>query len=94
MGTQAQFSLIDLVGMSFIPLYSVVGPLMFFLSLLLMVWGGLKLVVTIFLRVAIIVRFRGCGVWLLTSFWDTLFHLAVSPFNWIDKVMEDVDRKV
>jgi hypothetical protein len=41
LGAQAQLSLIDLVGMSFIPLYSEVGPLVFFLSLLLMVWGGL-----------------------------------------------------
>jgi hypothetical protein len=39
------------------------GPLVFFLSLLLMVWGGLWLIVTIFLRVVIIVRYRGCGVY-------------------------------
>ncbi len=56
MGAQAQLTLIDLMGMSFIPLYSVVGPLMFFLSLLLMVWDGLRIIVTIFLRVAIIMR--------------------------------------
>jgi hypothetical protein len=30
----------------------------------------------------------------LTAFWGTLFQLAVSPFNWIDKVMEDVGWKV
>ncbi len=59
--------------MSFFPLYSVVGLLIFFLSLLLMVWGGLRLVVTIFLRVAIIVRYNGCGVWVLTAFWGTVF---------------------
>jgi hypothetical protein len=56
LGAQAQLTLIDLMGMSFIPLYSVVGPLMFFLSLLLMVWDGLRIIVTIFLRVAIIMR--------------------------------------
>jgi hypothetical protein len=94
LGAQAQISLIDLIGMSFIPLYSIVGPFMFFLSLLLMLWGGLKLVVTIFLRVAIIVRYRGCGVWVLTAFWGTLCQLVVSPFNLIDKVMEDVGKKV
>jgi hypothetical protein len=38
-----------------------------------MVWGSLLLVVTIFLRVAIIVRYRECGVWVLTVFWGTLF---------------------
>jgi hypothetical protein len=56
--------------------------------------GGLQLIVTVFLRVAIIVRYRGCGVWVLTAFWGTLFQLAVSPFNWIDGMMEDVARRV
>jgi hypothetical protein len=46
-----------------------------------MVWGGLRLVATIFFRVAIIVSYRGCGVWVLTAFWGTLFHLVVSPFD-------------
>jgi hypothetical protein len=68
--------------------------MVFFLSLLLLVWGGLRLVVTVFLRVVIIIRYRGCGIWVLTAFWGTLFQLAVSPFNWIDTVMQDVGRKV
>ncbi len=87
LGDQAQLSLVNLVGMSFFPLYSVVGPLIFFLYLLLMVWCGLRLIVTIFLRVAIIVKYRGCGVWVLTAFWGTLFQLAVSPLQhdqWCD----------
>jgi hypothetical protein len=94
LGAQVQLSLVDLVGMSFFPLYSVVGPLIFFLSLLLMVWGGLRLILTIFLRVIIIVRYRGCRVWVLTAFWGTLFQLALSPFKWIDSVMKDVARQV
>jgi hypothetical protein len=94
LGTAAQLSIVDLVGMSFFPLYKVVGLMIFFLSLLLMVWGGLRLVVTIFLRVAIIIRYRGCKVWVLTVFWGTLFQLAVPPFNWIDGVMEDVACRV
>ncbi len=56
--------------------------------------GWLRLVVTIFLKVARIVRYRGCGVWVLTAFWGTLFQLAASPFNWINGVMEDVTRQV
>jgi hypothetical protein len=87
-------SLIDIIGMSFIPLYSVMGPLVFFLSLLLMVWGGLSLLVTIFLRVTIIMSYTGCGVWVLTAFWGTLFQLAVFPFYWIIKVMEYMGKKV
>jgi hypothetical protein len=54
LGSAAQLSLIDLVGINFFPLYRVIGPMIFFLSLLLLVWGGLRLVVTVFLRVAII----------------------------------------
>ncbi len=78
LGTAAQLSLIDLMGINFFPLYRVVGPMMFFLSLLLLVWGGLRLEITVFLRVAIIIRYRGCGVWVRTAFWGTLFQLAVS----------------
>ncbi len=39
LGSQAQTSLIDLIAMSFIPLYFVVWPFIFFMSLVLMVWG-------------------------------------------------------
>jgi hypothetical protein len=53
---QGQNSMIDIIGMSFIPLHKVIGPFIFFVSLLRMVWGGLRLVATIFLRVAIIWR--------------------------------------
>jgi hypothetical protein len=82
------------VGVNFFPLYRVVGPMVFFLSLLLLVWGGLRLAVTVFLRVAIIARYKGCRIWVMTAFWGTLFQLAVSPFNWIDAAIEDVGRKV
>jgi hypothetical protein len=87
LGSATQGSLIDLVGVSFFPLYKVVGPMIFFLSLLL-------LIITVFLRVIIIVRYKECGIWVLTAFWGTLFQLAVSPFNWIDAAMEDVGIKV
>ncbi len=49
LSVQAQTSLMDLFGMSYFPLYSVIRPFRFFISLLVMVWGGLRLVVTIFL---------------------------------------------
>ncbi len=94
LGSAAQLSLIDLMGTNFSPLYRVIGPIIFFMSFLLLVWGALWLVVTIFLRVAIIIRYRGCGVWVLTAFWGTSFQPAMSPFNWIDGVMQDVGRKV
>ncbi len=40
LSTAAQSSIIDIVGASFFPLYSVVGPMVFFVSLMLLVGGG------------------------------------------------------
>ncbi len=75
LGAQDQSLIIDIIGMSFIPLYKFIGSFIFFVSLLLMAWGegGLRLIVTIFLRIAIILRYRGWGVWILASFWGMLF---------------------
>jgi hypothetical protein len=33
-------------------------------------------------------------MWVLETFWGTLFQLAVSLFNWINQVMEEVGEKV
>jgi hypothetical protein len=66
LSSAAQGSLIDIVGASFFPLYRVVGPMIFFLSLMLLVWGGLRLMVTVLVRVIVIVRCKGCGIWVLT----------------------------
>ncbi len=94
LSTAAQGSLIDIVGASFFPLYRVVGPMIFFLSLMLLVWGGLSLAVTILVRIIVIVRYKGCGLWVLTALWGTLFQLAISPFSWMDAGMEGVGVRV
>jgi hypothetical protein len=38
--SEAQASMINIIGMSLIPMYKVVGPFLFFMSLLMIVWGG------------------------------------------------------
>jgi hypothetical protein len=94
LSTAAQGSLIDIVGASFFPLYRVVGPMIFFLSLMLLVWGELRLVITILVRIIVIVRCKGCGLWVLTALWGTLFQLAISLFSWMDAAMEGVGVRV
>ncbi len=94
LSSTAQGSLIDIVGASFFPLYTVVGPVIFFLSLMLLVWRGLRLMVTVLVRVVVIVRCKGCGIWVLTALWGTLFQLAISPFSWMDAAMEGVGVRV
>ncbi len=48
------------------------------------------MIITVFLRVIIIVRCKGCGIWVLTALWGTLFQLANSPFSWVDSAMESM----
>jgi hypothetical protein len=94
LSSAAQGSLIDIVGASFFPLYRVVGPMIFFLSLMLLVWGAFRLMVTVLIRVIVIVRCKGCGIWVMTALWGTLFQLAISPFSWMDAAMEGVGERV
>jgi hypothetical protein len=90
----AQGSIIDIVGASFFPLYSVVGPMIFFISLMLLVWGVFRLMVTVLIQAIIIVRCKGCGIWVMTALWGTLFQLAITPFTWMNAAMEGVGERV
>jgi hypothetical protein len=94
LSSAAHGSPIDMVGASFFPLYKVVGPMIFFLSLMLLVWGAFKLMVTVMIQVIVIVRCKGCRIWVLTALWGTLFQLAISPFSWMDAAMEGVGERV
>jgi hypothetical protein len=68
--------------------------MIFFLSLMLLVWGAFRLMVTVLIRVIVIVRCKGCGIWVMTALWGTLFQLAISPLSWIDAAMERVGELV
>jgi hypothetical protein len=50
--------------------------------------------VTVLLRVIIIVRCKGCRIWVLTAFWGILFQLAISPFSWVDAAMESMGARI
>jgi hypothetical protein len=45
-------------------------------------------------RVIVIIRCKGCGIWVLTALWGTLFQLAISSFSWMDAAMEGVGVRV
>jgi hypothetical protein len=68
--------------------------MIFFLSLMLLVWGAFRLMITVLVRAIVIVRCRGCGLWVLTALWGTLFQLAVSPFSWVGATMEGMGARV
>ncbi len=61
---------------------------------MLLVWGTFRLMITILIRVIVIVRYKGWGLWVMTALWGTLFQLAISPFSWVDAAMEGVGERV
>jgi hypothetical protein len=50
--------------------------------------------VTVLIRAIIIVRCNGCGIWVMTAFWGTLFQLAITPFTLMEAAMEGVGERV
>jgi hypothetical protein len=38
------------------------------------------IVVTVIVRVVIVARYRGWGMWMIAALWGTLFQLVLSPF--------------
>ncbi len=48
---QVQSTRSDIIGTSFIPTYKVIWPFLFYISLLLTVWGGFCFMVRVCLRV-------------------------------------------
>ncbi len=52
------------------------------------------MMVTILIRIIVIIRYKGCGIWVMTALWGTLFQLAISPFSWVDAAMEGVGERV
>ena len=94
LGDRAREMMLDHVGWSFIPLYRLFGPLSMLFILLIFVVGLVRLGITLVVRTVVIVRARGCGVWVLAAFWGTLYQLLITPIRWADKTAEEMARNV
>ena len=82
------------MGLSFIPLYRIMGPLLMTIILVLFVWSLLRVLVTISMRAYAIHRAKGVGMWLLGACWSLLFQLLMSPFRWASEAAEDIADRV
>jgi hypothetical protein len=94
LGAGAKSAMLDLIGLQFIPFYHVLGPFMFLFTFALLIWGAVRLVITIAVRMWIIVKYRGWGLWMFAALWGTLFQLVLSPFNWVDSSMRRMGERV
>ena len=94
LGDRAREAIIDAVGISFIPLYRIMGPLSMTVILILFIWSLLRLLVTIATRAYAIFRAKGTGMWLLGACWSLPFQLLMSPFRWASDAAEDIADRV
>jgi hypothetical protein len=85
--------MIDIIELSFIPMYKVVGPLLFFMSLLLMVQEGFQLIFTVCLSSHHheVPRMWGMGVCSLLGKTLPVYYLA---FDQLIRVTEEVGENV
>ena len=66
--------------------------------LVIFVVGLIRLVATLLIRMVIITKKRGCGVWVLAAVWGTLYQLIITPIRWADstpgKMAKDVEMRM
>ena len=94
MGEQSMETIINAVGMSFIPLYRIIGPLSMMIILILFIWSLLRMLVTIAMKAYTIYHSKGAGVWLLGACWSLPFQLLILPFRWASNAVEDIADRV
>ena len=66
--------------------------------LVIFVVGLIRLVATLLIRMVIITKKKGCGVWVLAAVWGTLYQLIITPIRWADstpgKMAKDVEMRM
>ena len=86
--------MLDVVGLSFIPLYRFFGPVSMLLVVIFFIIGALRICLTLVIRAIIIARTRGCGVWVLAAVYGTIYHVVVTPMRWADDVAKKIAHDV
>jgi hypothetical protein len=64
----SKHAIVDLVGLSFIPLYRFLGSVSMIIILVLFFVGITRLTITVLFRAIVLGRTRGCGLWILAAF--------------------------
>ncbi len=88
MGEWARVAIIDM-GLSFSPLYRIMGPLNVSILFLMFIWGLVRRLVTIIMRAIAIYKTKGAGLWMLGAFWSLPFQITITPFRWAGDIASD-----
>jgi hypothetical protein len=87
-------AIVDLVGLSFIPLYRFLGPVSMIIILVLFFITITRLTITVLFRIIVLGRTRGCGFWILAAFLGCVYQIVISPLEWADRKAKDMAEKV
>ncbi len=94
LNSYAANQILNLVGLNFVLLYWILGPLTITVLFIMAAVGVLKLILTIFLRALTISRTKGCGVWVFAALWGTCFQVLMLPIDAAIGAAEKVGQKV
>ena len=94
LGLNARDMMLDVVGLSFIPLYRFFGPVSMMLILIFFIIGALRICVTLIVRTIIIARTKGCGIWILAAVYGTIYQIVITPMRWADNVAKKIAHEV
>jgi hypothetical protein len=94
LGQHAQEAIIDMIGLSFIPLYRIIGPASMIVIFVLFFVGMTRIAITILFRAVVLGRTRGCGYWVMAAFFGCIFQVIISPLQWADNTAKRLAEKV
>jgi hypothetical protein len=94
LGGHAQAAIVDLVGLSFVPLYGFLGPASMLVILVLFFVTISRLVFTVLFRVIVIGKAKGCGFYLFGALLGCVFQLIISPLKWADNAAQSMAMRV
>jgi hypothetical protein len=94
LGQHAQETIIDMIGLSFIPLYRIIGPASMIMIFILFFVGMMRITITILFRVIVLGRTQGCGYWIMAAFFGCIYQVVISPLQWADSTAKHIAEKV
>jgi hypothetical protein len=94
LGNHAQAAIVDLVGLSFVPLYRFLGPARMLVILVLFFVTITRLVFTVLFRVIVIGKAKGCGFYLLGALLGCVYQVIISPLKWADSAAQSMAKRV
>jgi hypothetical protein len=94
LGPRATEAIIDLVGLSFVPLYRFLGPVSMIVILVLFFVSISQLVFTILFHAILLGRHRGCGFWIFAAFLGYAYQLLISPIQCADRKAQEMAARV